>query len=450
MESKNIEKEEKEEISKMVRTYLINLINSPIENSFPLIKNNKEIDKNKYENFYNEIEFKYEKKIIKVNFFKVLQQHSLNLCGFHSLFNIKHYIEYYKDFINSSENLLSNLNEMNNVFGFWSFHKHSVIEIVNNVYLEDKAKESIMKFEPMERYMYKYLIEKGSLKDLFKPTEEFHIDHEFMFFAYERFQDISKPQINSIIEKIENFRNSKKKFNLLVITLGCTNHWSVAILEKTKGIVNINYFDSKQIEEIFTYNNNLDLIDSFIERREMNKQKFGIKPSSKFGLELLKQWFKDSNKLIGIIDSLVYGEQSLEAIMFEDYVNNVNISLESIFYINLDNTSNFNQMQIDLSSIESMINWLYNYYHPKFLCNDVLEAFNNSTILKNLYNQKKLSQIEKFKNLVKFVEYIMKDKLTISLINENKVTKLKSYENLHRILEWVDYFIKRSKEVLMN
>lgn len=331
--------------------------------------------------------------IVKINFVDVLRQHNLNLCGIHSLFNAIYFLDFYKAKIIEEENLIRNnyinstvyLKEMKNNVFFWRFHKYCVDEIISIPNISDEYIKSIVNDGPIERFMLDYMIKNSNmisnafsnvfytnlnnmflkifffkelynncklksknskidLQSLYKSfyvdknlheeinlKKELFISYEYIFFCYETFQNSNKQTIYDLEVKISEFNSSKKNYNLLVLIMGITNHWSVLILEKSKiGHFKTNYYylDSKMITQIFSFNNETKLIDEFIIKRELNKQRYNIKLNSEWKNNLLKQWFKDVHMIVSIVNGIVDGRVSLKKIIYENNLENQIIEFE--------------------------------------------------------------------------------------------------------------------------
>mmetsp|Transcript_28109 Transcript_28109/g.29304 ORF Transcript_28109/g.29304 Transcript_28109/m.29304 type:complete len:544 (-) Transcript_28109:53-1684(-) len=430
----------------------------------------------------------------KIKFFKVLQQHSKNLCGFHSLFNIIHYIDYYKENIRYTELLnestkpvnlnkqyhtfladshtkrINHLNQLSNLVHYWQFHKQCVSEILkSHLHLEEHCKESLLNLGPLERYMCKYLIEHN--KEVNKRFTDhkadkqlsklLYLDYEFIFFAFEHFQDSNKSKIKQMQQVIDGFRLSKQPYNILVLVLGITNHWSVLILEKNYNDgyqVKFNYMDSKQIEELFTLNLDSTRIETFINEREAHKKEYKIPAANKWQLNLFQQWFQDLNMIINIVRDLLTGKVILERLILEDYLENVIESFEGLFGVKLGEALSSLSISmkteetvkklfpvIEESTMSSVVNWLFNCYHPKFLTNDVLEAVNISQQLKSCYTE--IKYLKEFRLMAQCFKYLVNSKKGQDLLygKEGLHEKLPD-RKIPRLIDWVLYMVEKSEK----
>ena len=122
------------------------------------------------------------------------------LCGFHSLFNIYYFLQY----LITKENKF--LFYLNNSWSFWSFYKESIKFLLNNLHLEEKAKESLLNEGPLERYQFIYLLnEFPKMKNIFeKNKNNYEISFTKFLYGFGIFNGTTDEAID-FNEKMKNF-----------------------------------------------------------------------------------------------------------------------------------------------------------------------------------------------------------------------------------------------------
>ena len=109
-------------------------------------------------------------QIIHTNYFDFTQyftykQNMNALCGFHSLFNIYYFLQYLTAKENDKNFYLLTLR---NAWSFWTLYNESLNYLLNNLSLEKKAKENLIKGGSLERYQFVYLLKEfQKIKNLF-------------------------------------------------------------------------------------------------------------------------------------------------------------------------------------------------------------------------------------------------------------------------------------------
>ena len=153
--NENVSKSQNEINDTNLKSVLFNLINDIITGNF--------ISSSNISNTYSLINTKY----YQFKQYYTYNQNIGSLCGFHSLFNIYYFLQYLTTEENN-QNKAYYLYNLRNAWSFWSFYKESINYLLNNLPLEPKAKESLVKGGPLERYQFIYLLKEfPKIKRLF-------------------------------------------------------------------------------------------------------------------------------------------------------------------------------------------------------------------------------------------------------------------------------------------
>jgi hypothetical protein len=153
----------------------------------------------------------------KINLINTCNQNGGALCGFHCLFNIIHFL----DFLESDKHndKLVSLKKMSSPVKFWKFYNKTVKYLVNNLKMEQNAKESLLNKGPLERYQFKFLLEKCD-----KLQKNTKLKFFRFFFGFGIIQGMNKSELKTLQQNLENLKANKDNMTY-VILLGITNHW---------------------------------------------------------------------------------------------------------------------------------------------------------------------------------------------------------------------------------
>ena len=312
--------------------------------------------------------------IIKTKYFDFTQyytynQNIANICGFHALFNIYYFLKYLTSKDNISKDM--NLFYLKNAWSFWSFYKESINFLLNNLPLEIKAKESLIKGGPLERYQFIYLLKEfPKIKDLFNDiNNNYIISFTKFLYGFGIFNGTIEEAID-FQEKIDKFMEEntkeKEKEKILIILLGIVNHWNILMLHKNKNTdnkINIYFLDSKNSPEIFqsfelfdeddpknpTNLTKIENIKNIYIQKEINKKKRKL---SNWRILCLKEWYDSMNQSIIIIFKMLKNKMNLLNYIFD---NKIQILINSFI----------NKTNIDLNNYKNEIKKDYNNYVDK-------------------------------------------------------------------------------------
>jgi hypothetical protein len=154
----------------------------------------------------------------RINIIRVVNQNGGALCGFHCLFNIIHYL----DFLGSKklEEKFVSLKKMNSPVKFWKFYKNTLNFLVNNMKMEENARQCLLNEGPLERYQFKFLLDKCN-----KTKESKYLKFLRFFFGFGIVQGMHKSEIKSLQQHFDKLNECKNM--TYVILLGITNHWVI-------------------------------------------------------------------------------------------------------------------------------------------------------------------------------------------------------------------------------
>ena len=404
------------------KNYLFNLINQIITGTF--ISSTKNVD-----DTYTIINTKY----YQIKQYYTYKQNKGNLCGFHSLFNIYYFLQYLTAEENDTNKNLYLFN-LKNSWSFWSFYKETNNFLLNNMPLELKAKESLIKGGPLERYQFIYLLKEFPIiKNLFNKISNNNYILSFTKFLYGFgiFNGTTDEALD-FQEKIDNFIMEEKNNNkekILIVLLGIVNHWNILILHKNKDNKNNIYFlDSRNYPEIFdpfdlfdegfTEDNNSliqKMKESFI-AKEKNRRNNNI---PYWSMTCLKDWYNSMNQSIIIIFKILTKKLNLINYLIQ---NKINILFNTFFEkTNID----LNNKKSDLNEddIIKIWKWIKEDYHP---------AIFNDNILSDI----KLSKIkQKEARLINWI-YIMN--IFLNKENKNKETNEDKKDLVMRYIKLID------------
>ena len=423
---------EKDIKSNEQKNILLNLINEIIMGTFISKGNSNDV-----------------KCIIKTNYFDFIQYYTYNqnngsLCGFHSLFNIYYFLQY----LTSKDNMTKNnyLFHLKNAWSFWSFYKESINFLLANLPLEIKAKESLIKGGPLERYQFVYLLKEfPKIKNLFNDINNNYII-SFTKFLY------GFGIFNGTIDEAMDFQDKMNKFmepntqdkeKILIILLGIVNHWTILILHKNNNNnnnIDIYYLDSRNSPEIFK---SLELFDkqsndskTKIEKnKEIYIQKEIDKKNKKMSnwcITCLEEWYDSINKSIIIIFKILKNKMNLLNYIIDNKIKMLINSFISKTNIDLNNIENGIKISTSINNyIDKILSWIKEEYHPAFFKDNILYDINKTMIKykeKVLINWIKIMEI--FLNKEKENKSLEEDKKNIILRYIDEINQLKNLNNL--------------------
>ena len=314
---------------------------------------------------------------------------------------------------------------LKNGWSFWSLYNESLNYLLNNLPLEKKAKEALIKGGPLERYQFVYLLKEfPKIKKLFNDmSSEYEIAFTKFLYGFGIFNGTIEEAID-FQEKINNFKenNIEKKQKILIILLGIVNHWNILILHKNiENKINIYFLDSRNNPEIFEpfelFNENgqkeenkekIEAIkDKFIKEEIDKKPK---KVSNWYKL-CLKEWYNSMNISMIIILKILKNDLNL----LNYIIKNKIMLLINTF---IDKTG------IDLSELKKDINivdynkkiwmWIKEDFHPAYFKDYILNDLKKANIK---YNEKD------------FINWIIIIELFLNKEKENKEIE-EDYKNI--------------------
>ena len=350
------------------------------------------------------------------------------LCGFHSLFNIYYFLQY----LITKENKF--LFYLNNSWSFWSFYKESIKFLLNNLHLEEKAKESLLNEGPLERYQFIYLLnEFPKIKNIFeKNKNNYEISFTKFLYGFGIFNgttdeaiDFNEKMKNFIEQNNDNINGGKEK--ILIILLGIVNHWNILIFHKDiNNKINIFFLDSRNSPEIFDTLNLYDCNEINNENKlkiEKLKQNYIQKEIDKRNKQVnnwyitcLKEWYDSMNQSIILIfkifqkklDFIYYLIDNKINLLINSFINKTNIDL------NKDNN-----IYINDEFRNKIWSWIKEEYHPAYFKDNIINDLNKTKIL---YNEKN------FINWIKVMNTFLNKEINIKKIEENKKDIIKRYQ----------------------
>ena len=373
-------------------------------------------------NFTSKENIKDEFSLISTNYFDFKQYYTYNqnigsLCGFHSLFNIYYFLQYL--FLTESGTSKTNYNyylyNLKNAWSFWSFYKESINYLLSNLPLENKARESLLKNGPLERYQFVYLLKEfPKIRELFNDLDDkYIIDFTKFLYGFGIFNGTIDEAID-FQSKMDNFMKdeSKDKEKVLIILLGIVNHWNILILHKNiENKINIYFLDSRNSPEIF---DSFEFFEN--ENKEENKAKIDVnkdiyikkeidkknKKVTNWYITCLKEWYDSMNQSILIIFKILKKELDLLHYIFDKKI--VLLINSFIAKTNIDLNNLKNDINID-NYYNKIIEWIKEEYHPASFRDNILNDLKKNKIKyksKNLINWIKIMDIfidKKRKNL---------------------------------------------------
>ena len=374
--NENVSKSQNEINDTNLKSVLFNLINDIITGNF--------ISSSNISNTYSLINTKY----YQFKQYYTYNQNIGSLCGFHSLFNIYYFLQYLTTEENN-QNKSYYLYNLRNAWSFWSFYKESINYLLNNLPLEPKAKESLVKGGPLERYQFIYLLKEfPKIKSLFNNiSDNYTISFTKFLYGFGIFNG-TMDEAMDFQEKFNIFMDVKNnnKEKILIVLLGIVNHWNILILHKNKeNEMSIYFLDSRNYPEIFepfelfdggfNEDNNTEIKnmkDNFI-TREINKKN---KKKSDWCITCLKDWYNSMNISMIIIFKLLSKKLNLLNYIIE---NKIKLLLNSF----IDKTN------IDLKNVKNDVNendknkiwkWIKEDYHPAYFNDNILIDFKKTKI----------------------------------------------------------------------
>ena len=364
-------------------------------------------------NFTSKENIKDEFSLISTNYFDFKQYYTYNqnigsLCGFHSLFNIYYFLQYL--FLTESGTSKTNYNyylyNLKNAWSFWSFYKESINYLLSNLPLENKARESLLKNGPLERYQFVYLLKEfPKIRELFNDLDDkYIIDFTKFLYGFGIFNGTIDEAID-FQSKMNNFMKDESKYKekVLIILLGIVNHWNILILHKNiENKINIYFLDSRNSPEIF---DSFEFFEN--ENKEENKAKIDVnkdiyikkeidkknKKVTNWYITCLKEWYDSMNQSILIIFKILKKELDLLHYIFDKKI--VLLINSFIAKTNIDLNNLKNDINID-NYYNKIIEWIKEEYHPASFRDNILNDLKKNKIKyksKNLINWIKIMDI---------------------------------------------------------
>ena len=333
---------------------------------------------------------------------------------------------------------------MNNAWCFWSFYKESIDYIINNLILEGKAKEYLVKGGPLERYQFIFLLnEFPKMKTLFnRMNNKYEISFTKFFYGFGIFNGSIDEAID-FQRKINDFMNtenkSTKKEKILIILLGVVNHWNILVLHKNaENKLDIYFLDSKNSPEIFEpfelYDEKEQTEDTKAKIRAIKDVyiKKDIKRRRKvtnFYIDITKEWYDSMNKGMIIIFKILKNEMNLLKYYIEKNINNMINCFNEKTNIDLKVVDK----EINISDyINKIWNWIKEDYHPAYFKDNILNELKKANIkYKEINFINWISIMELFLNKAKEENDLEEDQKYIIERYHKEIQDLKEFNESH-------------------
>ena len=367
------------------------------------------------------------------------------LCGFHSLFNIYHFIKY----LISKEEIQkkSSLFNLKNAWSFWSFYKETINYLLTNLKLETPSIKSLKNEGPLERYQFIYLLnEFPKIKQLFDELKQYYdISFTKFLFGFGIFNGTIEEAID-FQEKIENFLDNKdiNKEKILIILLGIVNHWNVLILHKNvQNKIDIYLLDSRNSPEIFI---SIDLYDNINNEKEnkekiekekeefinniIKNEKWNNKKITEWNITCWKEWYDSMNESIIIIFKILHKNINLIHQIIDNKINlliNSFISKTGIDLIQQETEDKL--LDICKNNKDIILKWIKEEYHPA------------------VFNDELLCDIKKANYKIKNVEFIYWSKLMKFYLNSQKDNKELNENDKDIIIRYINNISELEKYI---
>jgi len=468
----------KEVIEKFSLNLIYNIVNEikfEDNNNLNLFDNCYEENSEKSEIFFNsEIEKFFESTKIRekysISIIKTKEQNGGALCGFFSLFNLINFLQFLKNRDNKKKQLFY-LRKLNSTPQFWCFYRDTVNFLLDSIMINRTDKKSLLKMGPLERYQFKYILQAHpEIKKLVDSDINNQIKILHYFYGFNFIQSMSKQEIIELQKDLEFFKTYKEDKHLIyVILLGVTDHWSILILDNSKGEIKNYYLDSNKdnafilnpVDEFeFLQNKHIDLKKHFIDLKTKNDEiekfvDYSCKEIEKYRIEPISPWFRrcyvqwtiDINLVVRDIFRIIYDDENHS--FYEIYLNSMiwrlTKTFEEYISIKLESEEDIYNYSEDIFLIkEKFLQWLMIEYHPKVLKVDILntfESFADSFYVKNLKNKSIYGQ---FSNWIQFSKNV-KDKIHVeeSLMSSDPQEKSNAVliKRYYEVIEELEKFL---------
>jgi hypothetical protein len=282
-------------------------------------------------------------KTVHLKQLKVHQQFIGNLCGYHTLFNLKTVLGAL-----SQQNVEAPFDILD-AAKFWDYHFKSTVTLDKHAETNKLNREKYpwsyrnIRWGDLERSFMKVLTEQNlEFQNLFQSNKKIKATYDVFQFQFGRIL-YGNDWLEIFERDLADFANTKDKnvHHIKFILMGITNHWSVLLAHKYNDKTEFWLLDSKNLDYLLW---NKEKIMEYLNMRNEEKKKYGQPLMNTFQLWVAENSYEDHQTTVKLLVDCMLGNTTLKHFIAHVHANDLKKNFFETFCLGLEwNESNIMQ-----------------------------------------------------------------------------------------------------------